>query len=272
MHFMAVSLWKRFCIIHLQFDNGNYYYYGLLERIGEEAFYGCSSMEYAYVHSTVKEVGARAFREAGVTKADWYTAAPVPDGCFESCGELTAFNVNGGGHRIASIGDRAFYECGQVATVLWYSYRGSDGKNYLYYPYLERIGDEAFYGCAAATYAYLHTSVEQVGAGAFQGSGLTQTDWYTSARMPDSCFRDCVSLGTVGWGEEPDYGDGRTSVLGRRGPAGACHPGDGVRYGHRDVWRQRGQSADTDLSAGTAACMGRNKRTGRAADLCAGFR
>ncbi|MCI8821998.1 MAG: leucine-rich repeat protein [Lachnospiraceae bacterium] len=182
-------------------DNGNYYYYGLLERIGEEAFYGCSSMEYAYVHSTVKEVGARAFREAGVTKADWYTAAPVPDGCFESCGELTAFNVNGGGHRIASIGDRAFYECGQVATVLWYSYRGSDGKNYLYYPYLERIGDEAFYGCAAATYAYLHTSVEQVGAGAFQGSGLTQTAWYTSARMPDSCFRDCVSLGTVGWGK-----------------------------------------------------------------------
>ena len=149
----------------------------------------------------MKEVGARAFREAGVTKADWYTAAPVPDGCFESCGELTAFNVNGGGHRIASIGDRAFYECGQVATVLWYSYRGSDGKNYLYYPYLERIGDEAFYGCAAATYAYLHTSVEQVGAGAFQGSGLTQTAWYTSARMPDSCFRDCVSLGTVGWGK-----------------------------------------------------------------------
>ena len=54
------------------------------------------------------------------------------------------------------------------------------------------------------TYAYLHTSVKDVGARAFEKSGLTQTYWYTGVPVSEGCFKDCTSLKTVGWGSAGD--------------------------------------------------------------------
>lgn len=85
--------------------------------------------------------------------------------------------------------------------------------NYYYYYFLERIGEQAFYGCRSMTYAYLHTSVKEVGASAFEGSGLTQAFWYTAAPVSNSCFADCASLETVGWGDV----EGLAAAIGERG-------------------------------------------------------
>ena len=58
----------------------------MLFRSGAEAFYGCTSMTYAYLHTSVGSVGARAFAGSGLAAADWYTAAAVPEGCFNNRG------------------------------------------------------------------------------------------------------------------------------------------------------------------------------------------
>ncbi|MCI8630992.1 MAG: leucine-rich repeat protein [Firmicutes bacterium] len=181
-------------------SNGqNIYYYYYLENIGEEAFYGCSSMTYAYLHSSVKNVGEGAFAESGIAAMDWYTAASVPDLCFESCVDLKTFNGQGDGHLLRSIGNRAFYGCSSLDTMLYYSY-AVDGKNYIYYYLLENVGEEAFYGCSSMTYVYLHSSVANVGGRAFAESGLVQLYWYTQTPVADECFKDCEALSTIGWG------------------------------------------------------------------------
>ncbi len=187
----------------------------------DEAFAGNTRLTSISIPGRILSMGEGAF--AGCTalaSATWQTAAMVPDRCFEGCIKLKTFSASGAGHDITRIGDRAFYGCRALGTVLYYSYT-SGGQNYYYFYYLEHIGDEAFYGCPSMTYAYLHTSVTSVGAGAFEGSGLTQLYWYSAAPVPDGCFRDCTALSTVGWGsglvaaigEQAFYGCGSLSSL-----------------------------------------------------------
>lgn len=168
--------------------------------IYDEAAAGNSRLNELTIPAAVRNVGEGAFSNCtALTKAIWGSTAKVPASCFEGCANLTTFNASGSGHNLTEIGDRAFYGCTSLGTVLWYSYP-SGGQNYYYYYYLQRIGEKAFYGCTSMTYAYLHMSVTSVGRSAFEGSGLTEVFWYAPAPVPDSCFAGCTSLGTVGWG------------------------------------------------------------------------
>lgn len=172
-----------------------------ITSIYQEAFKGNTTLRSLSIPSRIKEVGEGAFREcSALTSITWGTAAAVPDTCFEGCKKLRTFAASGNGHSLKIIGARAFYNCESLETVLYYSYLGSNGGNYYYYYYLQSIGEEAFYGCTSMTYAYLHESVTEIGAYAFEGSGLTQLYWYTKASVPERCFANCASLKTIGWG------------------------------------------------------------------------
>ena len=153
------------------------------------------------VPAKVTEVGEGAFADCtGLTSVSWATEGAVPDSCFEGCVRLKTFGATGQGHRLTSIGNRAFYGCRELQTVLYYSYTENNGTYYYYY-FLEYIGEEAFYGCGSMTYAYLHDSVTHVGAEAFKDSGLTQVFWYTKTAVPDGCFEYCQDLTSLGWGD-----------------------------------------------------------------------
>ena len=179
---------------------------------------GSTALTKVVVPAGVTNVGAQAFADCtSLSQVSWNTSASVPDSCFEGCLNLKTFGANGAGHNLTSFGARAFYGCNSLGTVLYYSYP-SGGMNYYYYYFLERIGEQAFYGCSSMTYAYLHTSVKDLGASAFEGSGLTQAFWYTAAPVSDSCFAGCVSLETVGWGDA----GGQVTAVGAKSFYG-CH-------------------------------------------------
>ncbi len=151
------------------------------------------------IPSRIISIGEGAFADCvGLTAVSWQTSAGVPESCFEGCINLKSFSASGTGHNLKSIGDRAFYGCSSLGTVLYYNYT-SGNTNPAYYGYLASVGNEAFYGCISMTYAYLHPSVTNVGVRAFEGSGLTQMYWYTSAEVSDNCFKNCRALGSLGW-------------------------------------------------------------------------
>lgn len=193
------------------------------------------------IPSNVKEVGNGAFAGCGsLDSVVWNTSVKVPDSAFEGCVSLTGFRTSASaGHQLTAIGRRAFYGCRQLGTVLWYSYQGSDGKNYIYYYRLESIGEEAFRGCTSMKYAFLYSSVISVGAGAFADSGLETMDWWCSADLPDRCFENSGALKTVGWGQSTAAAIGERTFYGCRGletltlPASAASLG-GTAFGGRN--------------------------------------
>ncbi|MEY8339021.1 leucine-rich repeat protein [Lachnospiraceae bacterium 62-35] len=76
---------------------------------------------------------------------------------------------------------------------------------------LKRIGEGAFIGCTKLASIMIPAQVTDVGEGAFTGcTGLTTVTWRTSAMVPDSCFEDCASLKSVGWGNS------RVKAVGQR--------------------------------------------------------
>lgn len=153
------------------------------------------------IPANVTSVGDGVFENCPkLASVTWQTSAAVPEACFKECANLQTFKASGAGNRLTSIGRRAFYGCRSLETVLYYSYN-SGGTNYYYFPYLAKVGEEAFYGCGSMKYAYLHTSVTDVGKCAFQGCGLTQAYWYTSSAVPESCFEGCEALASFGWGQ-----------------------------------------------------------------------
>lgn len=94
------------------------FYLGRLENIGEEAFCGCRSMTYAYLHSSVTSVGDRAFAESGLVQLYWYTAASVPYECFRDCTALGTIGFGGtAATNPSGFGDSAFYGCSRFSEL-----------------------------------------------------------------------------------------------------------------------------------------------------------
>ncbi len=104
-------------VLYYSYSSGgtNYYYYYFLEEIGEEAFSGCSSMTYAYLHDSVKSVGDRAFAGSGLTQTFWYTDLSIPEYCFEQCRNLATWGW--GSKSISAVGKGAFYGCTGLKSI-----------------------------------------------------------------------------------------------------------------------------------------------------------
>ena len=107
-------------VLYYTFElNGTVYFYlGWLESIGDEAFCGCSSMTYAYLHSSVTSVGDRAFAESGLVQLYWYTAASVPYECFRDCTALGTIGFGGtAATNPSGFGASAFYGCSRFSEL-----------------------------------------------------------------------------------------------------------------------------------------------------------
>ncbi len=101
---------------YLGSDGVNYYYYYYLQSIGEEAFYGCTSMTYAYLHESVTAVGASAFEGSALTQLYWYTRASVPERCFADCASLAT--IGWGTGLLTELSAQSFYGCNGLTEFL----------------------------------------------------------------------------------------------------------------------------------------------------------
>ena len=132
--------------------------------IGASAFEGCTSLEALNVSATV--IGARAFAGSGLVSVDWNALriTAVPEGAFAGCTALTGITLPetltaieasafegctslekvtinaSAGARIRSVGDRAFYGCSELRTVILFA-QMTGGEP-------AAIAEDAFAGCA----------------------------------------------------------------------------------------------------------------------------
>lgn len=119
--------------------------------IGENAFFGASELEFAYLPDTLENIGASAFM--GCLSM---TQLNIPDSvktigksAFMSCNELTTVCIGSG---VTELPEECFHSCPALTEAYL-----PDG--------LEKIGTEAFFGCPAAA-ILIPESVTEIGENA----------------------------------------------------------------------------------------------------------
>lgn len=127
--------------------------------IGQNAFYGCSSLKVMDIPENVTSIGKNA---------------------FYGCSSLTGIDIPEG---VTSIGDSTFRGCTSLVKVG--IPRG-----------VTAIGSYAFYGCSALTGARLPDELTTLGTNAFYGCAALQTVYIPSGitKLNSSVFANCKSL------------------------------------------------------------------------------
>ena len=157
-----------------------------LTRIGDNAFYNCSSLESVTIPDSVTSIGSSAFYNCSsltnINIPDGVTS--IGDNTFNRCSSLTGDLVIP--DSVTSIGYNAFYNCSSLESVTI-----PDG--------VTSIGSSAFYNCSSLTSINIPDGVTSIGRYAFSGcsnlTSVTIPDNVTS--IGDGVFNDCSSLTSV---------------------------------------------------------------------------
>ena len=131
-----------------------------MTNIGENAFYGCSSLTSIEIPNNVKSIGENAFSGCyGLTSVSIGNSVKSIGGyAFEGCSKLTSIEIP---NSVTSIGDGAFVDCSSLAFVTIPNSVTS-------------IGNYAFAGCSDLTSIDTPNSVTIIGENTFSGcSNLT---------------------------------------------------------------------------------------------------
>jgi uncharacterized repeat protein (TIGR02543 family) len=121
-------------------------------KISDSAFASCANLAAAKL-TDVKEIGASAFKETGLTTVNLgSTLEKIGDSAFQYCKKLTSVSIP---DSAKTIDGHAFEGCSSLASV------SIAGNN------LEKIGESVFYNDAALASVNLPDSVTSIGAGAF---------------------------------------------------------------------------------------------------------
>ena len=148
-----------------------------LEKIGELAFDGCSSLEKVYLSKGLKEIGRYAFFECknlsemiipeGVTEIGEWT--------FAGCSSLRKVVLP---ESLLSIGSRAFDGCtslvdiripGNVEKIGYHAFSGCTGLRDVKIPEgVRNLGEGMFENCEQLRRLQLPESMVEIGAGAFK--------------------------------------------------------------------------------------------------------
>ena len=186
-------------------------------KIGNSAFYGCSSLTSVTIPDSVTSIGDYAFSGCHIT----YASIPasvisyIPKGylkevvitsgtkignyAFRDCSSLTSITIP---DSVTSIGDYAFSGCHITyasipASVIWRIPKGYFKEVVITSG--TKIGSGAFDDCSSLTSVTIPDSITEIGDYAFRGCSSL-----TSVTIPDSvtsigvyAFRDCSSLTSI---------------------------------------------------------------------------
>ena len=167
---------------------------GILDYVGNRAFFGCSSLKTAPSLQLVKTVGDSAFEGTGFeefnianvgTQLGQDVAITFGTRMLASCTSLTKFIFSG---RFLNVSDGTFDGCSKLSTVIGIPMD------------LESIGSRTFYGCSSwVVNLTAPPSLKSIGESAFEGSGV---EYLNASLAPDlqigaRAFANCDGLTTV---------------------------------------------------------------------------
>ena len=131
---------------------------GMLSEIHERAFYGCSSLGDVVLPQSILLLDKYAFAYSGVKKVTFYGNGGIKaigEGAFMCCYYLSYFDL-GMCSIMATIGDKAFFECISLAT-----YKSEASPT-------TKIGADAFYNCRSLNLFSVNSkAIRTIGANAF---------------------------------------------------------------------------------------------------------
>ncbi len=188
---------------------------GVVTMVGQQAFYGCSTLTSVAISDNVTSIGDNAFygcnNLANIDISENLTSIGIS--AFSGCSSLTSITLP---QSITSIGENAFYDCVSIAKVdasdltAWCKIVFKDYySNPTYYSknlYLNgelvtnviipedvtRVGKYAFYRCSSIKSVTIHDGVTHIGLDAF--GGCSNLDVYIT---------DMVTWFDAGFGESP---------------------------------------------------------------------
>ncbi len=190
---------------------------GSVNRIGDYAFLGCTSLTSVTIPDSVTGIGNGAFY-----KCYWLTNISIPDtvkeigseafafcinlpeitlpsslttiayGTFRSCSALTSMDIPEG---VTCIGDLAFRDCSALQSITMP-------------PFMSALGSEAFCGCSALAEITLPEGISEIGNSTFRSCTAL-----TAITIPDSvksiifdAFKSCAQLKEIKFsGDAPEF-------------------------------------------------------------------
>lgn len=188
----------------VNYNNGTY----AVTRIGNQAFYTCTTLTSVIIPNSVTSIGDQAFAYCylltSVTIPNSVTS--IGDRAFQQCSGLTSVTIP---NSVTSIGDGAFQQCSGLASVTIsnsvtgigsYAFASCSGLTSVTIPNsLSSIGFGAFRDCTGLTSVIISNSVTSIGDGAFQNCfGLTSVtvNWSTPLAINNSVFEG-INTSTV---------------------------------------------------------------------------
>ncbi len=204
-------------------------------KIGASAFEGCTALRSIEISGVLQQVGAKAFANCKLISAIDLPAglAEIGDAAFENCEALTELKIPDG---VTAIGTYLVSGCSSLVEVtlpyigrtpdealplceiLGYSISRaslervtvttatviaplafSEEASLVEIEYLndiEKIGDSAFFNCAALKSFTVGESVTEIGVSVFEGcTGLESIVYIPSVKfIPDGTFKNCTAL------------------------------------------------------------------------------
>ena len=150
--------------------------------IGDNAFFGCSSLTSITIPDSVTSIGLQAFQDCtsltSITIPDSVTS--IGKNAFWGCSSLTSITIGGS---VTSIGSSAFHDCSSLTSITI-----PDS--------VTSIGDYAFSGCSSLTSITIPDSVTSIGDSAFSycKSLKSVTIQARAVSIGNDAFESCDSL------------------------------------------------------------------------------